>query len=535
MAAFPQTLAALAETLDPSAAARLRWYNTTIPALFAAAPPEILSLTTFFEPDFIQGQLYAKVWYVRDASGAIRRITTNMPGEPGYDPQQTLYNYFAQAWYTEPIATGHLTWSEPYFDAGGAEVSMVTASVPVLYHGKLVGVATADVKLGEINAFVDQIRPTPKSYALLVSQGGTFIANPQRPDLVLTTTIGAAAAQLKSQDLAKLGAAMAGGQSGLSYLHDPFTDTDMVATYQRIDQTGWSLAVLTPVADLVQPVTRLRAMLLLIGGLALASVALLGWLGTTAMLRPVAQLVRGVEHFAADRSAVALGIRRRDEIGQLARAFEQMAAQIAQSYSDLEHIVATRTETLRQTLSERDQQARDLALALERVQQRDQEIMALSVPVVPLLSDTLVLPVVGVLDGRRAQQLSAAILQAVERQRARAVILDLTGLAVIDEFDRPPDRRCRPVRPPAWRRDHPGRPAPRGRPEPGRAGGCPRRHTDARRSAGGGVGRATARTVSGDARGMVLRQICNRPSGVGFSPKGVRTALPSLPWPPSQV
>ncbi|WP_161569226.1 cache domain-containing protein [Candidatus Oscillochloris fontis] len=433
VATFPQTLAALVETLDTSAESRLHWYNTTIPALFAAAPPEVLSLTTFFEPNFIQGRPYATVWYVRDAAGAIRRITTNMPGEPGYDPDQELYNYFEQEWYTQPIASGQLTWSEPYFDAGGAEVTMVTASVPVVYHGELAGVATADVQLATINAFIAQIRPTDDSYVMLVSHKGIFIAHPRRPDLVLTATIGDAATQMQSQDLARLGAAMVGGESGLSYLRDPFTNTDMVVAYQHIDATDWSLAVLTPKADLVQPVTQLRTTLVLIGGFALASVALLGWFGTTTVLRPIVQLVRGVERFAVDRSAISLGIRRHDEIGRLAQAFEQMAAQIAQSYSDLEHVVAARTNTLQQTLNERDAHARDLALALERVQQKEQEIQALSMPVVPILKDTLVLPVVGVLDERRAQQLSSALLDAVECQKARAVILDLTGLAMIDE------------------------------------------------------------------------------------------------------
>lgn len=128
IAAFPKTLGALAATLGETAETRLAWYHTTIPAMFAAAPPEVLSLTTFFEPGFIQGQQYAKVWYVRNNSGRIQEVTTNMPGEANYDTEQPLYDYFPQEWYTAPLKAAGLVWSEPYFDAGGANVSMVTAN-----------------------------------------------------------------------------------------------------------------------------------------------------------------------------------------------------------------------------------------------------------------------------------------------------------------------------------------------------------------------------------------------------------------------
>ena len=41
------------------------------------------------------------------------------------------YNIDSQDWVKAPLATNAGVWTEPYFDAGGGEVWMVTRSVPV--------------------------------------------------------------------------------------------------------------------------------------------------------------------------------------------------------------------------------------------------------------------------------------------------------------------------------------------------------------------------------------------------------------------
>jgi rsbT co-antagonist protein RsbR len=71
------------------------------------------------------------------------------------------------------------------------------------------------------------------------------------------------------------------------------------------------------------------------------------------------------------------------------------------------------------------QQAADQARLLELV--RDLEI-----PVIPLFAGVLALPVVGHLDTQRMTALTSSLLEEVARQRAHTVIVDLTGVAMID-------------------------------------------------------------------------------------------------------
>jgi rsbT co-antagonist protein RsbR len=52
--------------------------------------------------------------------------------------------------------------------------------------------------------------------------------------------------------------------------------------------------------------------------------------------------------------------------------------------------------------------------------------------VLPLLQGILVMPLIGTIDTERVTLLIRTILSATERHRARAVILDVTGVPLID-------------------------------------------------------------------------------------------------------
>lgn len=56
----------------------------------------------------------------------------------------------------------------------------------------------------------------------------------------------------------------------------------------------------------------------------------------------------------------------------------------------------------------------------------------LETPAIPLVEGVLVLPLVGHVDTRRAARLSETALEAVHEHRARVVIIDITGVSVVD-------------------------------------------------------------------------------------------------------
>jgi rsbT co-antagonist protein RsbR len=69
----------------------------------------------------------------------------------------------------------------------------------------------------------------------------------------------------------------------------------------------------------------------------------------------------------------------------------------------------------------------------ERIIREQQEaIRELSTPVLQVRSGLLILPIIGAVDPGRARQLTEQLLGAIQRNRARVVVIDITGVASVD-------------------------------------------------------------------------------------------------------
>jgi len=68
----------------------------------------------------------------------------------------------------------------------------------------------------------------------------------------------------------------------------------------------------------------------------------------------------------------------------------------------------------------------------ERAALQQQVIAELSTPLLPLAAGVLAMPLIGAIDAARAELIMETLLAGVVQQRARAVILDLTGVRVVD-------------------------------------------------------------------------------------------------------
>lgn len=98
----------------------------------------------------------------------------------------------------------------------------------------------------------------------------------------------------------------------------------------------------------------------------------------------------------------------------------------------LETTVTERTAALRTALSDVQAKAQEQAQLVAELSQQRELIKELSVPVIPVDAGTLVMPLVGALDTARIQELQAQCLQALERTSAHTLLLDITGVPVVD-------------------------------------------------------------------------------------------------------
>ena len=76
---------------------------------------------------------------------------------------------------------------------------------------------------------------------------------------------------------------------------------------------------------------------------------------------------------------------------------------------------------------------RTVSRALQHREQR-MRITELSSPVVEVWDGVLLVPLVGTLDDQRAAQMSTALLEAVRREAAQVVLVDITGCTVVDTY-----------------------------------------------------------------------------------------------------
>jgi rsbT co-antagonist protein RsbR len=80
-----------------------------------------------------------------------------------------------------------------------------------------------------------------------------------------------------------------------------------------------------------------------------------------------------------------------------------------------------------------EESARALEALAEANEAKEEQIQQLSTPVIEVWDGILVTPVIGIVDGERGTQIMRTLLNACSEIRARGVIIDITGIEVIDE------------------------------------------------------------------------------------------------------
>src|ERR1700732_3791791 len=66
------------------------------------------------------------------------------------------------------------------------------------------------------------------------------------------------------------------------------------------------------------------------------------------------------------------------------------------------------------------------------IRQQQEAIRELSTPVLQVREQLLILPIIGVLDSQRARQVTEQLLRAIRANRAKVVVIDITGVPTID-------------------------------------------------------------------------------------------------------
>lgn len=192
------------------------------------------------------------------------------------------------------------------------------------------GLIGAGISLKYIQQIALELKAGQTGYGFIIARDGTYISHPDA-QLVMQHTIAEKSGYAK-QDLGEL---MMSGKSGM-YRYQR-GDSEMVAFYQPIPITGWSVATVLPAAELFAPATKMMRLLGIITFVFLFIIGTTILLATRNLVQPLRDLaVRSEEISRGNLDGKALPVTSTDEIGILSLAFNRMANNLRTTLSVLQ-------------------------------------------------------------------------------------------------------------------------------------------------------------------------------------------------------
>ncbi len=292
---------------------------------------------------------------------------------------QVQYDYHDPKWewYNAPKNTRRFNVTEPFYDDGGSNITMVSLNAPVAGEdGQYIGTAGADVALDHMMSVLSAIRlrtgegktaAGSSEYTYLVSRAGKIIAHPNRSLILSKESPGEDVENLPDGRLVKEtphGSAVVriGGESRRVY-------------WWQAPLTGWKVVLNVSGREILAPVKALAIRSSLIALAAVVAMLVLVTFVARRMTAPITELDRAaaaLETGNLDPASLAPLAVRRDELGGLAKTFRKMAGEIqtrerrlAEWNQNLEATVQERTAAL-ETAVTQAQEAREAAEVANR-------------------------------------------------------------------------------------------------------------------------------------------------------------------------
>jgi signal transduction histidine kinase len=217
-------------------------------------------------------------------------------------------------------------------------------SIAVRAKGNAGAVTVADVNLKFIWDVITRIKIGKKGKAYVVDGSGHLIAD---PDIGLV---------LRKTDLSKLPqvqwALRKDAEESFALVARDLSGASVLTAYASIEPLGWKVFVEQSFDEVFETLNAaiLRSVALIAAGLLISALVAL-WLARS-MVHPIRTLQEGAARIGAGDLDQEIVVRTGDELEALANQFNQMSAQLRESYAGLERKVEERTAELQETLNQ---------------------------------------------------------------------------------------------------------------------------------------------------------------------------------------
>ncbi|HEU4326259.1 MAG TPA: STAS domain-containing protein [Roseiflexaceae bacterium] len=377
------------------------------------------------------------------ASGAYRTFPqielTQLP-----DSWLPANNPAFQAQLPERNPGAGIVWLPPHQALTTAE-AIISAVAPVYLRGQLAGVVIVDIDLNTLTRLSRDLGREFGGFGFVIDNEGNLVAAPENgQQLLLGRTLPPGErASLPEANPAFAQVVRTMNSNTDEVLTVAIQDRPYFIAYQPIPEMQWNMSVIAPVdqvtaatATISQNITGIadnahgRGVLI-----ALLVVALLSALAIVVLnlqfARPLAQLLEATRALATGKSH-RIGATGGDELGQLGQAFNTMADALDQSRSQILEANHRLERTVQERTCELEQTVQQLGEASSNQQALLRALRDVSTPVIPIVDGVLAMPLIGLLDSERISHATQALLRKIEREGAKTVLLDITGVPLID-------------------------------------------------------------------------------------------------------
>ncbi|MBQ7584185.1 MAG: methyl-accepting chemotaxis protein [Lachnospiraceae bacterium] len=230
------------------------------------------------------------------------------------------YDYFSQEYYTNAKAQTELkaVITDPYYDPSSQSV-MASCSAPVFgSDGSYIGCVTVDMSLDSITELVGSIKVGKAGRAVMITAGGTYIYTDDDSKVQNGANI--------SEDTTGMGtiaSAVTSSGSGENTFKDGGKTYNVY--FDSVPEVDWRLMIVMPQSELNEPVLHMTKISAIICIVAIILCILFIFILATS----IAKAIMGVNLFAKELAAGnfttdKLNSRRRDEIGEMSHALDEM-------------------------------------------------------------------------------------------------------------------------------------------------------------------------------------------------------------------
>lgn len=223
------------------------------------------------------------------------------------------YSIQERDWYQQVSKTEGISFSSPYIDYV-TKKQLISIVYPVLVDKKRVGYYGMDIRLDDLPSLLQPFEQDGQEL-ILVSDQGDILYDPKN------TLPAFQKAQLEEQGLIKF-------QKGKESYY---------ASVRQLDGLGWKIGVYVREDTLLQPLALYEQSIM--GAWVIAIMILLAALSFVLhyLLKDIPFIVRQINKIKHGDLSVKIGIKRKDEVGEIARAVEQMALQIKNQVDELDY------------------------------------------------------------------------------------------------------------------------------------------------------------------------------------------------------